>query len=154
MPMNKKRYPPDWKEISLRTRERDGQRCKFCGVANHALILRRPDSSEYILYDMDKDVHIAQDGTWIKLSELPDWAADKKYTEVVLTVAHLGVAYPDGTPGNKHDKMDCRDENLASLCQRCHLRYDTDEHVANRRVSKRRKHEQLTGQKSLFEVTK
>ncbi len=50
---------------------------------------------------------------------------------VILTTAHLGVAHPDGTPGNKHDKMDVRDENLAALCQRCHLRYDRAEHAAN-----------------------
>jgi 5-methylcytosine-specific restriction endonuclease McrA len=50
---------------------------------------------------------------------------------VVLTVAHLGVPNTDGTPGDVHDKMDVRDENLAALCQRCHLRYDRDEHSRN-----------------------
>ena len=39
----------------------------------------------------------------------------------VLTVAHLGVPKPDGTPGDKHDKTDVRDENLAALCPRCHI---------------------------------
>ena len=48
-------------------------------------------------------------------------------SRVVLTVAHLGVNKPDGTPGNKNDKMDCREENLAALCQRCHLNYDRNE---------------------------
>lgn len=50
---------------------------------------------------------------------------------MILTVAHLGVPYPDGTPGNPHDKMDVRDENLAALCQRCHLNYDRVEHMLN-----------------------
>ena len=48
-------------------------------------------------------------------------------SRVVLTVAHLGVDYADGTPGDKRDKMDCRDDNLAALCQRCHIRFDVDE---------------------------
>ncbi len=49
-------------------------------------------------------------------------------SRVVLTVAHLGVPFADGTPGDKRNKMDCRDENLAALCQCCHLRFDRDEH--------------------------
>jgi hypothetical protein len=146
------RYPKDWKAISLRVRERDGWCCKFCGLPNHSLILRRPASAEYIRYDAEQDVHIDMLGDWIKLSELPDWTGDVKYTKVVLTVAHLGTPHPDGTPGDKHDKLDCRDENLAALCQRCHLLYDMDEHVANRQASRRQKHEQRTGQKPLFEV--
>lgn len=153
MPMDKKRYPSDWKTISQRIRERDGQRCKFCGVQNHILILRKPKSAEYLIVIPGDDGCMTPDGNYIQADDLPDWTIDTPYTEVVLTVAHLGVAYPDGTPGNKHDKMDCRDENLASLCQRCHLSYDMDEHVANRRANKRRKHEHLTGQKSLFEVS-
>jgi hypothetical protein len=94
MPFIKERYPANWKEISLRIRERDGWRCKFCGVS--------ADSINPITGSL-----------------------------VVLTVAHLGIPYPDGRPGNKHDKMDVRDENLAALCQRCHLNYDRDEHIAN-----------------------
>lgn len=43
---------------------------------------------------------------------------------VVLTVAHLGIAKPNGQPGDKRDLYDVRDENLAALCQRCHLNLD------------------------------
>ena len=63
-------------------------------------------------------------------------------SRVVLTVAHLGVARPDGTAGDKHDKLDVRDENLAALCQRCHLRYDIREHMANAAATRRRKREE------------
>jgi len=52
-------------------------------------------------------------------------------SKVVLTTAHLGTPYSDGTPGDKHDKMDVRPENLAALCQRCHLNLDRDEHAKN-----------------------
>lgn len=52
---------------------------------------------------------------------------------VVLTTAHLGVDKPDGTPGSKHDKLDCRLENLAAMCNRCHLFFDLADHIANRK---------------------
>ncbi|GIK42459.1 MAG: hypothetical protein BroJett011_62920 [Chloroflexota bacterium] len=58
---------------------------------------------------------------------------------VVLTVAHLGVDRPDGSPGDKHDKLDVRPENLAALCQACHLNYDRDEHAQNAARTRRQK---------------
>lgn len=60
-------------------------------------------------------------------------------SRVVLTVAHLGTPHADGRPGDKHDKMDVRPENLAALCQRCHLNYDRDEHTANAAATRRRR---------------
>jgi N6-adenosine-specific RNA methylase IME4 len=47
---------------------------------------------------------------------------------VVLTVAHL-----DDTPEH------CADENLRAMCQRCHLAYDRDHHVANLRATHSRR---------------
>lgn len=76
-----------------------------------------------------------------------EWCGAENYkphpitgSKVVLTVAHLGVDKP-GQPGSgdKHDKMDCRDENLKALCQRCHLNYDRDEHKANAAKTRREK---------------
>jgi hypothetical protein len=60
-------------------------------------------------------------------------------SKVVLTVAHLGVPYPDGSPGNKHNKCDLREENLAALCQRCHLNYDQEDHLAAAARTRERK---------------
>lgn len=74
--------------------------------------------------------------------------------KVVLTVAHLGTPYPDGRAGNKHDKMDVRPENLAALCQVCHLRYDLDDHLTHAKTTRlRRRAEQAraAGQLPLFE---
>lgn len=69
-----------------------------------------------------------------------EWCGAENYkphpetgSRVVLTVAHLGTQHADGTPGDKHNKMDVRDENLAALCQRCHLNFDRDEHLFNAR---------------------
>ena len=39
---------------------------------------------------------------------------------VILTIAHLN-----------HDTTDNRDENLAALCQKCHLTYDANFHAMN-----------------------
>lgn len=58
---------------------------------------------------------------------------------VVLTVAHLGTPYPNGRPGDKHDKHDIRRENLAALCQRCHLRYDLEDHIRHAKETRTRK---------------
>lgn len=84
--------------------------------------------------------HISTYIRFVRANNRCEWCGVENYqpnpitgSRVVLTVAHLGVPYPDGTPGNKHDKMDVRDENLAALCQRCHLRYDLDEHIHNRK---------------------
>lgn len=72
-----------------------------------------------------------------------EWCGAENYkshpvtgSKVVLTVAHLGVDKPDGTPGDKSDLRDVREENLASLCQRCHLRYDAKDHAKKAAVTR------------------
>lgn len=54
----------------------------------------------------------------------------------MLTVAHLGADRDDGTPGDKHDKADCREVNLAALCQRCHLNFDRKDHLEVQRANR------------------
>lgn len=102
MPMDLTRYPADWKAISLRIREREGWRCKWCAAENG-----KPNPCTGSI--------------------------------VVLTVAHLGTSHADGRPGDKHDKHDVRDENLAALCQACHLGYDLADHMRNAAATRRRK---------------
>ena len=34
MPFHAERYPPNWSEISLATRQEAGWRCQFCGAAH------------------------------------------------------------------------------------------------------------------------
>jgi len=67
------------------------------------------------------------------------WPHPVTGSKVILTVAHLGIPKPDGTPGSKDDKMDCREENLAALCQKCHLDYDRPENVEKVRATIRQK---------------
>lgn len=153
--MQRDRYPDDWEAISKHIRfNRAGNKCEWCGVPNHARIVRKPKTTEYLIIDLDAyAVYSWPDGTPIKLSELPEGFDYDREIKVVLTVAHLGTPHPDGRPGDKHDKMDIREENLAALCQRCHLLYDIDEHVAHAKETRLRKKQariQAAGQLSLF----
>lgn len=142
MPMDKSRYPPNWDEISRRIRERAGNKCEQCGVPNHTWGYRDKNGRFWT------EEEIAQaDG------DHPFNGKEPKPIRIVLTVAHLGVSKPDGSPGDKHDKMDVRDENLRALCQRCHLLYDMDEHIANARKTRERKRAEAlaaTGQLNMF----
>jgi hypothetical protein len=138
MSIDRNRYPSNWNEISFHIRfVRAGNRCEWCGVQNGIEIVRKPGTPHYLIDTGDG--YLLPDGTPIRMSELPDGFDYDHTTRVVLTTAHLGTDYPDGRKGDKHDKMDVRDENLAALCQRCHLLYDIDEHTANRKQTLARK---------------
>jgi 5-methylcytosine-specific restriction endonuclease McrA len=110
-PENRDRYPKDWPAISLRIRERAGQKCEWCKAPNGELIDRSRDGESYML--MGGEVHSAVDGEYLGMCRGSEWPSCGRLTKVVLTVAHL-----DHTPEN------CADDNLAALCQRCHNRYD------------------------------
>lgn len=129
-------YPKDWKEISRAIRvDRAGDRCEWCGVANKAEGAR----------DLAGKFHGRQALGWVGPD---DWdllfgkGEQPKYITIVLTVAHLGKPHPDGKLGNKHDKADCRPENLAALCQRCHLNFDRPDHIARAAATRERKQRQ------------
>lgn len=154
MPMDRSRYPADWEAISLRIRfERAGGKCEWCGVGNGQLIVRsNADASRYLVINEDDMTHYTPDGAPVRLSELPE-EFDGKWTRVVLTVHHIGVDKPDGTPGDPHDKMDVRDENLAALCQRCHFIADLPIHIEKARLTRAEKKQQrleATGQMRLL----
>lgn len=72
-------------------------------------------------------------------------------SKVILTVAHLGTPKPDGSPVSKDDKFDVREENLAALCQRCHLNFDREDHLKHR-IRNRRRRRERAGQLVLIAV--
>ena len=137
-PSERARYPKDWKAISLRIRERAGQRCECdgrcgdthmdgdkpgrCNAPNGKLIIR--DRSEPWTYEVHSVGSCCVGGD-------PDCA---RAVRVVLTVAHL-----DHTPEN------CADENLLAMCQRCHLLLDRYHHAHNG-------HETRRGRKAIGEL--
>ena len=155
MPMQRNRYPDDWEDISQHIRfERAGGKCEQCGAPHGSLILRSvEDGARYLVVD-DEFVHHWPDGSPIRLSEIPDeFNLNEKYTKVILTVHHIGIEKPDGSPGDPHDKMDVRPDNLIALCQRCHLLADLPHHIEKATETRRRKKAEAleaTGQMRLF----
>lgn len=106
-PENRARYPKEWPAIRARILEREGHRCKWCGVPNRSVIIRNDITQTWMLradYDIRDAAKIRTLGPGWSLRPIP----------VVLTIAHL----EDPNPEN------CADDNLAALCQRCHNRHD------------------------------
>lgn len=128
MPMDRSKYPDDWEAISARIREREGNRCKWCGVANGAIGYRLLNGEFVKIANSADEVGLEADALALD---------GYNVIRIILTVAHLGVSKPDGTPGDKHDKLDVRDENLAALCQKCHLNYDRDDHIRHAAETRR-----------------
>lgn len=136
MPFERERYPSNWDEISTRIKERANYRCEQCGVEHGAEITRSSvDASRYIVLKEDGCFYYPN-GEIIRLSEIPDEFDISHYSRVVLTTHHIGAPHADGTPGDLHDKMDCRDENLIALCQRCHFIADLPSHIESARKSR------------------
>lgn len=132
MPMDKSRYPPNWDEISRRIRERAGNKCEQCGVPNHTWGYRDKNGRFWT------EEEIAQaDG------DHPFNGKEPKPIRIVLTVAH----HPDPDP------MNCGDDNLMSLCQRCHNQLDAPmraRNAARTRARKRMESVAATGQLSIL----
>lgn len=138
MPIRKQDYADNWPAISLSVREEAGQRCEWCGAPNKSIIKRclKPDFIEPGLEEYKVD--------WIRIisiltvdgdenTELLSWARLKFYglSKVILTVAHLDR--------NSHNNDR---HNLAALCQRCHLKHDILQHIANRKYGRHHAKEQ------------
>lgn len=116
-PENKARYPKDWPAISRRIRERAGNRCEECGVANYALGGRRNDGAWMAAQptgDNGLKLTWPQPGEWSWCGNgEAEGKAKLRIVRIVLTVAHLD-----------HQPENCADENLRAWCQRCHNKYD------------------------------
>jgi len=120
--MRKQDYPTNWKEISLQVREEAGQCCEWCGAPNRAAGYRKPnpqpDEREFVVVLVVGNGEDTRRMTWPRLKF-------HGLTRIVLTVAHL----------DRDSKNNDR-SNLAALCQRCHLRHDIRQHIANRKYGR------------------
>lgn len=101
-PENVGRYPPDWPAIRAAVLSRAGNRCEWCGVANHEIVYR-------------------DDAGRAWRCQNPISGAFLRRVRIVLTVAHLD-----------HVPEHCDLDNLRALCQRCHNVYDRPARAAGR----------------------
>jgi hypothetical protein len=131
MPTDMRRYPADWKQIRASILERDGHRCKECGVPNHTAGYRDPNGAFWSNEAIDELGGVPTDFD----DEQRPW----RPVRIVLTIAHL----------YDPDPMNCEPGNLAALCQRCHNRRDAPMRARHAAETRRRKREQATGQQSM-----
>lgn len=130
MPIDYKSYHPKWSLISRLIRfSRAKNKCEWCGAPNYSVRRLNKESAELeypcgTLY-LDKGAlegfgchHDA-----LIISNFFNGMDDGlgKWVIVVLTVAHID-----------HDKTNNRFDNLAALCQRCHLGHDKHQHLFTR----------------------
>jgi len=96
---NKNQYPENWNDtIRPRILKRDKFQCQHCDIKHR----------QYVLIDQQNKVVKIEPDEHRELKE-----AGMNTYRVYLQVAHLD-----------NDKNNCSDENLLSLCPRCHLRND------------------------------
>lgn len=123
-PEFRKFYGREWRTVTRpRVLERDGHACKQCRAPNHATIARI-DRYPGWWFTMGGEAHDT-DGALRFHFRGSEFDAPDRLVRIVLTVAHL-----NHTPG------DDRDENLAALCQWCHLHHDLSLHIASARQTR------------------
>lgn len=133
MPMDRRRYHPDFDCVSQELRAvngRSGGRCECrgecgdvhvghrCYAPNGGLIVRDPASPATWRPATKRS---ANDGAPI---------VHQSFTRVVLTVAHLQGHAPEDPPDR---------ERLRAMCQRCHLQLDRGLHAVNAAATRRRR---------------
>jgi 5-methylcytosine-specific restriction endonuclease McrA len=137
MPFERSAYPPEWPQIRARILERDQHRCQRCGVQNFSVGLRLEDGTFrlYVTTDSYNEGKRHAEAWGAAFPSIPPIV-------IVLACAHL----------ENPDPMDCREENLKSLCQGCHSALDLPmrrRHVMATRLRKQREAHQY----ELFNVS-
>lgn len=125
MPIDYKRYPPNWKtEIVPAVLERAGNKCENCGCCNGEIMFAVTFRLQ------DEDGRYKQRRIWFSVwGDAFRAVSNEKMIDqvkVVLTIAHLD-----------HDETnhDVQLDRLMAMCQMCHLRYDSKEKY-QRRIGK------------------
>lgn len=134
MPIDCSKYSPDWPAISRRIRARAGQKCERCRAPNGQRIARSGGASAATYMLEDGEVFDANNGRSLGRARGSEFDA-KSFVTIVITVAHLD-----------QDTRNDADDNLAALCQRCHLNHDRAHNLAKARATR----ERLSGQGRLF----
>ena len=140
MPIDYKKYPPNWKDLRKQVLQRANNCCEFCGLPNYAVGYRE----DCIFFPICGNIEVDKAGR----GELPykearlvckvnnqNQPSNEKYIIIVLTIAHI-----DHDPENHSVSID----RLRALCQKCHLALDKDKHLQTRQKSKNKKQNSLT----------
>lgn len=121
MPCDYSKYPKNWKsEIRPAILERDGHKCKFCGLENGAVGFR-----------VDGEFVYSEAYLRAKRLKAGFYQTSKPYFTIVLTIMHLD-----------HDTTNNDYSNLAAACQKCHLSHDKQLHKQNSRITLEKKKKQ------------
>lgn len=130
MPIDYNEYHPKWTLISRLIRfKRAKNRCEWCSLRNHSIIDKetRKAPTKIQWDEFHIELYHAHSG-WTYSKLLKHFG----FTKIVLTVAHLD-----------HDKTNNQFNNLAALCQKCHLTHDIKQHILNRKYGRNWKKYQL-----------
>lgn len=122
-PENRALYPKNWPDIRQNILSRAENHCEWCGVRNHAWGIRT-DAGRFVPIGKRPMRKVGHHKT--------PFAIDYNGTSyrvimIVLTIAHV----------DNPDPADCRPENLAALCQRCHNIHDAPMRRANAAKTRR-----------------
>lgn len=130
MPIQKEKYPTDWATISHQVRTDAGWCCEWCGAQHQTVIQRRAiqrelsgnQAKDWVRFDK-----VTNANGQIEPTSTMTFARLRFFslTRIVITTAHLD-----------RDQANNDRENLAALCQRCHLRHDVIQHITNRRYGR------------------
>lgn len=128
MPMNRKLYPDNWKEIAAERKAAAGYECEECGAPAGAWV-------RHYLSDRAK-----WEVTFVDSSgnDLKIWWNNEDQLLDKPVLVQLGVAHLDQNPANNDPT------NLKVLCRGCHLRYDAPFHAVKARKTKlKKKHQSI-----------
>lgn len=135
MPIRKKDYPKDWPAISLAIRERARQKCEWCAARNGYWIIRAAAPTDFIQIRLNGQSVQKPFGDFEEV--YPQNMSRQHYktigaVKIILTVAHLD-----------RDRTNNHPDNLAALCQRCHLNHDrAAQHIPHRKYGRYHDREQ------------
>ena len=130
MPIDYKKYPPNWKtEIRPAILQRANSCCEFCNVKNYSEGFRNKQghfyTTEFVIEELEsRGLDMFED----ELFHCVQKDGKVKPIKIVLTVAHLD-----------HNILNNEFSNLKSLCQKCHLDYDKEHHKKNSRETLKKK---------------
>jgi hypothetical protein len=115
----KARYPANWKGIREAIRERAGDRCEWCGIANRVYVIRDANGQTW-------DSSPSRENMTRVASCYTSSVGPVRVVRIVCTVAHVHDKRPEA----------CDPSNLAFLCQRCHNRHDAKDRAANAKATR------------------